>query len=240
MGKGMEETTIIYYTSNREHPLFEKRIQEKLLENCCGLPIVSVSQKPIKLGKNICVGDVGASGFNCFRQIQIACKAAKTRFVISAEADCCYPPEYFTFIPPRDDICYRNSNLYVMGDHRNHWFYKPRGATHAQVINREYYLKILEREFKGAPKWSVKEFNFPKERRRRSDIFKPGEVKHYHSKNPVFQIKTHRGLRYYTASERIPVYELPYWGKAKTIRKYFMKGVDEVYVSKKPSRWNKK
>src|SRR3989344_5995103 len=137
------KATIIYYTSNRENPQFEQRVQENLLKVSGGLPIISVSQKPIKLGTNICVGDVGVSGFNMFRQVQFALTVAKTPFVISAESDCLYPPDYFEFVPPRLDACYRNSNLYVMPDRRDFFFYKKEGATHAQVVGREFYLKSL-------------------------------------------------------------------------------------------------
>ena len=163
--------TVIYYTSNRENPEFEKRVQENLLKVSKGLPIISVSQKPIDLGKNICVGDVGASGFNMFRQVQIACKAAKTKFVISAEADCLYPPDYFQFSPPRDDVPYRDSNLYVMPDRKNFFFYKIEGATHAQIVGRKFYIETLTKLFKGAPKWSIEEKNFPKERYHQVDVF---------------------------------------------------------------------
>jgi len=45
--------TILYYTSNHEDPVFEQKIIDSLLENCGNLPIVSVSQKPIKLGQNV-------------------------------------------------------------------------------------------------------------------------------------------------------------------------------------------
>lgn len=224
-------TTIIYYTSNKEDPKFEERIKESLLKNCGGLPIISVSHKPIDLGKNISVGDVGVSGFNMFRQVQIACEEAKTKFVISAEADCVYPPDYFTFMPERDDVCYRNSNLYVMGDHRDYWFRKKEGATHSQVIGREFYLNRLKELFKGAPQWSPEEKNFPKERLKKVDVF--DEITHYKTKNPVFQIKTHRSMRYYTNSDRKAVYNLPYWGNGKDVRSHYMKGVEEIYVSQK-------
>lgn len=213
--------SIIYYSSNKELPEFEKKIQENLLKVCGNLPIISVTQKPIKLGKNICVGDVGASGFNCFRQIQIACEEAKTKFVISAEADCLYPPDYFgQFIPPKEYTCYRNSNLYVMGDHRDYFFYKKEGATHAQIVGREFYLKRLKELFKNAPLWSMEEKNFPKERWKKEDIF--DKIEYFRTENPVIQIKTHRGLRYYTHSDRTPIYDLPYWGNGKLLRKKFI------------------
>lgn len=228
----MNDATIIYYTSNREDSKFEERIRENLLKNCGDLPIISVSQKPIKLGKNIVVGDVGVSGFNMFRQVQIACMEANTKFVISAEADCCYPPDYFTFRPEKDNVCYRDTNLYVMGDHRNYWYYKKEGATHAQIVGREFYLDTLNKLFEGEPQWSPEQKNFPKEkyRSKKEDVF--DLIEYWRSENPVFQIKTHRSMRYYTHSERVPVYDLPYWGNGAEIRSQYMKGVNEVYVSK--------
>lgn len=217
--------TIIYYSSGREKKSFEKRIQETLLSNCGQIPIISVTQKPMGLGKNICVGDVGASGFNMFRQVQIACRFATTRFVISAEADCLYSPDYFKFIPPRDDIPYRNSNLYVMPDARDYYFYKKEGATHAQIVGREFYLNRLDKLFKDAPKWSTEEMNFPKERHRKEDVF--DEMEYFKTKNPVVQIKTHRGMRYYTHSDRTPIYTLPYWGVGTSIRQYYLHGKEK-------------
>jgi len=223
---------IIYCSSNMEHPSFERRIRKTILENCGGLPIICVSQKPIKnFGKNIVVGDdIGVSGFNFFRQVEIALKNTNADIVYSAEADCCYPPDYFKWTPKRLDKCYRNSNLYVMGDHRHFWYRKREGATHSQVVGRKFYLETLEKLFAGAPEWDTKEFNFPKERWRKEDVFDKSEIVYYRTKNPVFQIKTHRSMRYYTNSERIPIFDLPYWGNGGKIRSHYLEGVKEVYA----------
>ncbi|SRR3989344_4040476 len=219
----MNDATIIYYTSNREHAGLEVRVRENLLKVCGNLPIISISQKPIDLGKNICVGDVGTSGFNMFRQVQIGCQAVSTQFVISAEADCLYPPDYFQFVPPRLDIPYRDSNLYVMPDQRAYFFYKQEGATHAQVVGREFYLATLKKMFAGAPQWSPEEKNFPKERWHKEDVF--DKIEYWKSKNPVFQIKTHKGMRYYTHSDRTPMSTIPYWGSGETVRRYYLHGI---------------
>lgn len=207
--------TIIYYSSNKEDPGFEGRVRDTLLKNCGGLPIVSVTQKPIELGTNICVGDVGASGFNMFRQVQIALENCDTEFVISAEADCIYPPDYFTFKPPRDNTCFRSSSLYVMPDKRDFYFYKKEGATHAQIVGREFYLKRLNELFKGAPEWSVEEKNFPKERWKKEDIF--DEITYFKT-DPIVQIKTHKAMRYFTHSDRTPILSIPCWGAGKELR----------------------
>jgi len=218
----MNDATILYYTSNKEYSDFEQRVRENILEKCGGLPIISISQKPIDFGQNIVVGDVGASGFNMFRQVQIGCREAKTKFVISAEADCLYPPDYFSYIPQKDDVCYRNNNLYVMPDQRDFFFFKEEGATHAQIVGREFYLKRLDKLFKGTPQWSVEEKNFPKERWHGEDIF--DRIEYFHTENPVFQIKTHRGMRYFTHSDRTPIPEIPYWGSGKVCRAYYLHG----------------
>lgn len=219
----MQDITIIYYSSNQERPEFEQRIRDNILAVSAGLPIISVTHKPIDFGKNICVGDVGASGFNMFRQVQIACREAKTRFVLSAEADCLYPPDYFTFVPPREDICYRDKNLYVMPQHRSFFWKKEEGATHAQIVGREFYLKTLDKLFVGAPEWSVEERNFPKERLRKKqeDVFKKNEIEFYETENAVVQIKTSQSMRHYTHSDRVSRDELPYWGTGRQFRKKY-------------------
>lgn len=219
----MSEITLIYYSSNREKPEFEQRIRDNILALCGDMPIISVTQKPIDFGKNIVVGNVGASGFNMFRQVQIACREAKTPFVLSAEADCLYPPDYFTFVPPRNDLCYRNKNLYVMPQHRAYFWKKEEGATHAQIVDRELYLKTLDRLFEGAPQWSIGEKNFPKERthQKQEDVFAKDEIEFYETQNPVIQIKTSQSMRNYTNSDRIPRHELPYWGNGRDFRKKY-------------------
>lgn len=212
--------TILYYSSNREDWAFESKVINNLLEVCGDLPIISITHKPIGLGYNICVGEHEATGFNMFRQVQIGLKEAKTDFIISAESDCLYPPDYFTYGPEKLDVCYRDSNLYVMGDHRNYYWRKPEGATHAQIIGRQYYLDRLNELFKDAPGWSAEEKNFPKERWERSDVF--DYIEYYQTENPVVQIKTHRGMRYYTKSEREPIYNLPYWGDSKEFKRKYI------------------
>lgn len=220
------DITIIYCSSNKEKPEFEQRIRDNILKYCGDIPIVSVTQKPIDFGTNICVGDhVGVSGFNFFKQSLIACKEAKTKYVLSCEADTVYPPDYFKFIPPRDDKCYRNKNLYVMGQHRNYFYKKEEGATHAQIVNREFYIKTLEKLFEGEPEWDYeeKQKNFPKEKMRKKgdDVFRKEDIEMYETENPVIQIKTSQSMRHYTNSDRIPRYELPFWGSGSEFRKKF-------------------
>ena len=98
----MENLTIIYYSANTE--LFEDKIIAHLKKQAGDIPIISVSRKPLDLGKNICIGEQPICYSNLWKQILLGLKEAKTEFCLSAESDCLYPPEYFTFIPPVNNL----------------------------------------------------------------------------------------------------------------------------------------
>lgn len=213
----MRDTTVIYVSSNREDPEFEKKIQEDLLDMCGNLPIISVTQKPTKLGTNICVGDVGASGYNFCRQVLIACEAAKTKFVVSAEADCLYSPGYFNFVPKRLDVPYRNTNLYVL-KYKQDVFCAKHSSTFSQVIGREFYIKRLKELFKGLPKWDPNMKNFPKEIGKK--LF--DEFEYFETQYACISFKTGNGMRKHSTTDEIPLSEIPYWGLAKLLRERFL------------------
>ncbi len=207
--------TVIYMSSNREDPEFEEKIRQDLLSKWDGL-IVSVTQKPVDLGQNICVGDVGASGYNFCRQVLMACEASSSHFVTHAEADCLYSPDYFSFIPPRLDAAYRNSNIYVQKYH-NDYACKKEGSTFSQVVGREFYIKRLKELFDGLPEWSTEYKNFPREIHKK--LFNSYE--YFETKYPCISFKTGQGMRKHSPSDEIPVYELPYWGPIKSLREKY-------------------
>ena len=91
----MNDITVIYYTSNYMTGKFIEKTKEQLLSVIGDLPLISVSHKPMNFGTNICVGDVGRSHLNIYRQILIGAKAAKTKYVSLAEDDILYSAEHF-------------------------------------------------------------------------------------------------------------------------------------------------
>lgn len=209
-------TTIIYLTSNRENFAFEAQIRADLRSKCKDLPIVSVSQKPIDLGTNICVGNVGASGFNFVRQVLIACEAAKTPFITHAEADCLYSPDYFQFMPKRLDIPYRNTNIYVQKYHQD-FVCKKQSSTFSQVVGREFYIQRLKWLLDGQPMWSTAMKNFPKEIGKQ--FFEAFE--YFETQYPCISFKTGGGMRKHSHTNEIPVYDLPYWGNIADLRQQY-------------------
>ena len=209
------EASIIYYSSSREDTEFERKIQQTIKTNSGELDIYSVTQKPTNFGNNIAVGNVGVSGFNCLRQMLLAAKAAPTRFVIHTEADCLYPPDYFTFRPEThpDTACYRNVNTYLIGYTRDCFWKKKEGGMWCQIINRELLIRRLEELFKGQPMWDTTKKNFPKEIKKK--FF--DKFEYFSTKNPCISFKTGKGMRKFSHSERIDIPELPYFGKASDL-----------------------
>jgi len=207
------DCTVIYYTSNRENEAFEKKIQSILLKMCGDFPIISVSQKPIELGENICVGNVGASDHNLYRQIQIALQAAKTPFVISAEADNLYPFDYFNLEPGKLDEIYRYNNIWLL----KYWrtvFVRKEWCEGAQIAGREYYLSLVNAELEGKPMWinQAHTRTNPFRNLNRSWMWYGTEV-------PVISIKTGRGMRINAGTIGQRASYLPYWGTVKIVKR---------------------
>jgi len=99
----------IYYTDNTlGEPLFSES-QKTIAQS--GLPIVSVSLKPIDFGKNI-VLDIERGYIAYTRQILTALEKSESTYVFFTEHDVLYDKSHFDFIPPGNDIFYYNENCW--------------------------------------------------------------------------------------------------------------------------------
>lgn len=109
----MDDLTIIYYTANIQPTRFMRRIQEQIEKAIGDTRIVSVSQRPIDFGHNICIGPIGRSLYNLYKQVLIAVQEVKTPYVACAEDDTLYPTEHFEYRCPEDKIAY-DINKYTL------------------------------------------------------------------------------------------------------------------------------
>jgi len=215
--------TIIYYTSNREDEKFEKKVRGRLLEAIRGvippIPIVSVSQKPIDFGHNICVGEKYPCDINIWRQKLIACKAATTPFVICAESDCLYPPEYFRYVPSDVNHNYRYLNVWILEKNKN-MFYRKESSEGAEIVGRERYIKLIEKALEGKPEWATKADTLNPAIRKVRVLWKRSWMP-WKEENPVISIKTGDGVRSHAAPFRghTSKKELPYWGSIEKVKK---------------------
>ncbi len=209
-------TTVIYYTSNQEEEKFEAKIRENLLKVIGNLPLISVSQKPIDFGKNICIGNVGVSNQNAHRQLQIGAMAATTPFIHFAEADTLYPKEYFIYIPPVIDRIYR-APIYLLYLNRRSWgkdrFYLKQSSEASTVVGRKYIIKHIESYLSDRGMWNpILERNSTYPRmvpdHDAYSIFNP-EV-------PIISIKTGHSMHgSHHCSGRAKI--LPFWGTPEEV-----------------------
>jgi hypothetical protein len=106
---GTPKAGIIFYTDSQLSEDIALPVREQILKS--GLPIVSVSLKPLDFGENHVFH--GERGYvTMMSQILLALEKITTKYVFFCEHDVLYPVEHFDFTPPRDDIFYYNSNVW--------------------------------------------------------------------------------------------------------------------------------
>ncbi len=106
---------IIYYTDNRLDPAIMHACQRQMLKS--GLPIVSVSLKPIEFGHNICL-PLERGYLTMFKQILRGLEESDADIVFFCEHDILYHPSHFEFVPPASDVYYYNENCWKV-DYRS-------------------------------------------------------------------------------------------------------------------------
>lgn len=153
----MNDLAVIYYTSNwldEHNPYFLENTRKQLIYAIGDLPMVIVSQKPTKFGKNcvnVCIGDVGRSHLNIYRQILAGCKAAKTAdYVALAEDDVLYSREHYHSQLPKGDCFLYDMNklsLFTWTNPPLFSFRHNRMVVNQLIAPRQYLIDALEERF---------------------------------------------------------------------------------------------
>ena len=149
---GWDDTTVIYVTSNKEQKSMTDIVQLELLKSVNGNKIISVSQKPIDFGVNICVGEVGRSSQNVLRQFLIGAERATTPYVAMAQSDCLYPPKHFTFRPTKDKAYY-NRNILRLVPKKQCYLKKKSSSLCSLIGNRLYLIEKIKGILRDKPEW---------------------------------------------------------------------------------------
>lgn len=138
------DISIIYYSDNSLDDKISRLCIDHLIVASRCTPIISVTHKPIKLGTNICVGEIGRSHLSMYSQILAGVEAAQTKYVSLVEHDCLYSPEHFNWQPPQDDVFYYNLNVWFVKWSTGEYFYKRRRVLSQLICSREICLKAIQ------------------------------------------------------------------------------------------------
>lgn len=214
------DMTILYYTAHVLPEPVATKVRAHLLETVAGLPIISVSQKPLDFGNNICVGKIGQSYYNCYKQILIGAKAAKTTYVACCEDDTLYNPEHFKWRPLGDNFGY-NRNMFYLEDKK--FWHKWQTGMFACVCPRELLIKNLEDRFEASPTEPL-----PR-RSQRHYWHEPGKTDgaymcYFESDIPLITFNYFAGLGGKAISQThtpMVLKTLDYWGDAKTLKEKY-------------------
>ena len=95
---------IVYYTDSQLEPRLAGAVRKHLLKVAGPIPIISVSQEPLKFGTNIVVGSKPRSAMSMFEQMLAGLKAAPEESIVYlCEHDVFYHESHFAFLPPEAD-----------------------------------------------------------------------------------------------------------------------------------------
>jgi hypothetical protein len=227
------ETTIIYYTANHIPESFAGKIRANLLSIKGDLPLISVSQKPMDFGENLCVGDIGRSHLNIYRQALAGAKAAKTRYIALAEDDVLYSPEHFTFHVPNPGIFAYNMSVWALYTWNEPpiFSYKDRINLYSLICERELFIEAMEERF---AKWPIdREINLshwaePGKYEGRSHLgVTERSIEYFYTDIPNVAFSHPTALSYGNLGTRkrlgkLQVTGLPYWGEAHEIIKLYV------------------
>ena len=129
---------IVYYTDNRLDEKIMRRCQEQIKKS--GLPIVSVSLKPINFGDNI-VLPLERGYLTMVKQILAGLEKIKTDAVFLCEHDILYHPSHFQFRPPKKDIFYYNQNKWRLRISDGHLVYHDCKSLSQLCADRKILIK---------------------------------------------------------------------------------------------------
>jgi hypothetical protein len=229
----MSDLTILFYTANYISDYFMGNIQKQLLKAIGDTPLISVSHKPMDFGENICVGDIGRSAYNIYKQVLIGAKAAKTKYVATAEDDVLYPEEHFRYRPPEDTMAYDINRWGIYTWTKPPIFsYRDRRNMTSLIAPRDELIRTLEERFTKYPTPEDMHESIRKywgEPGRYDSSLGISKVKNerYKSSIPHIMFSTpealafkHLGVR--KAHSKVRAKELPYWGTAEEVLKLYI------------------
>src|SRR3990167_1702688 len=224
----MEDLTVLYLTASEIKESFAVYQRTILLEAIGNYPLISVSRKPLDFGTNI-IDDGKRSLSNIYRQMLRAAKMATTEFVATAEDDCLYHSNHFTFFRPKpDEFAYDQNRfaLFTWGEPIYSW--RNRKSNCSLIAPRKLLIEALEERFdkwpNGTPANLTGELgrnmvdrNLGITLRKSVEAFAEVSVVQFnHDASSEDRQRSHR-----KKPGQIKVYDIFHWGKASELVKHY-------------------
>ena len=211
------DITAVYYTANKVPDIFADNVRSHLLFVLKDIPLISVSQKSLDFGTNICVGEIGTSIYNVYFQMLQGAEKADTKYVACCEDDCLYTKDHFRQEPKT--FAY-NMNHWRLSYHGIYW---RRNTINKITMSTCIALRILlinvlkERFEKYTPE------NYPQRLGEPGKYERPyrltiNPIEHYHTLHSniiMFHEGSISGVRFGKRFEQRT--NLPYWGDSKEL-----------------------
>ena len=221
----MPDLTLLYYSSNALPENTAVNFRSELINVTKGaFPIVSVTQKPIDFGKNICIGDIGQSYYNLYQQMYAGIKEVKTKYVALTEDDSLYNMEHFDWRPPSDDVIMCNKSMYFLD--KDFFWTKDHTGGFAFIAATALVRDILDQRFKRYPEEPMprgyQKYQWREIGQEVTLGFRNRPIVYFETELPLIT------LCYWDATSGYPrrrehnsivKTDLPYWGNAAELRK---------------------
>lgn len=135
--------TIIYYTDHHIEESLAAAVRKNLTNVAPFIPIISVTQKPLNFGKNICVGEKPRANRSIYEQILAGLEAAEPGSVVYlCEHDVVYCPAHFAHIPEvKDRIDYNQNRFYWAPGQTEYLNNRGKWPLSQLVAYREYLME---------------------------------------------------------------------------------------------------
>ena len=145
------QLTVVYYTANEISDHFALSTQFQLLRAAgYDANIVSVSKKPMNLGKNIV--DTSPRGhLSIYRQALTGAKEANTKYIALAEDDVLYSPEHFSYRPSPGKFAYNLGCWNVYTWEHSVFSWKGRRNLGQLICERDLFIEAMEERFAKYP-----------------------------------------------------------------------------------------
>ena len=225
----VNDLTVIFLTVNKVPKKWAHYHKKRLLHAIKGYDLITVSRESMDMPGTNLIQDDDICASNVYKQMLRAAKIATTPYIAVAEDDSLYTRSHFREFRPALDTFAYNMNRMSMYEWRKPMFsWRDRISNLTLIAPRELLIKCLEERFEKYPEGTSDEVTGEVGK---SKIEQRMGLPHYksvmwNSSHAVININHQYAMddmeiRQVKKPGPIRAYEIPYWGRAEDIMKYF-------------------